>query len=187
MPEILVLSNRADLISGGDALVEIKLPAGRQSRVRQDRSRRGAASTARFAVRPNGRYHGLVTGLTNGTNVADRPTQIGRAQITITNHAIGGPVFSGAQVQPWICTTKVTSPTLDQPGPRRPARRQVQFAASVYRYRYRTLSQRLREVRPGEPACRRARWPTTTDEGKTVPYIVRIERGIINRGNHEIA
>ena len=27
-PEILVLSNRADLITGGDALVEIKWPAG---------------------------------------------------------------------------------------------------------------------------------------------------------------
>jgi len=26
-PEILVLSNRADLVSGGDALVEIKVPA----------------------------------------------------------------------------------------------------------------------------------------------------------------
>ena len=27
------------------------------------------------------------------------------ARITLTNHPIGGPVFSGPQIQPWLCTT----------------------------------------------------------------------------------
>ena len=30
------------------------------------------------------------------------------AQITINNHPSGGPVFSGPQLKPWICATKVS-------------------------------------------------------------------------------
>jgi hypothetical protein len=63
------------------------------------------SSTTCFALRPDGRYLGLVTGLRNGDNLLTVRTPLGSAQITITNHPIGGPVFSGAQVQPWICAT----------------------------------------------------------------------------------
>src|SRR5262245_60339056 len=53
--QIVVLSNRADLISGGDALVEIVLPGGvspSSVRVTVD----GLDVTGAFAVRPNGRF-----------------------------------------------------------------------------------------------------------------------------------
>ena len=92
--EIKVLSNRADLISGGDALVEVLLPAGvSASGVKIDVD--GRDITSAFALRPNGRYMGLVTGLTNGPNLLTARTPGAGAQITITNHPIGGPVFSG--------------------------------------------------------------------------------------------
>ena len=92
-PQISVLSNRADLISGGDALVEIKLPQGIKpslARVALD----GVDVTASFAMRPNGRYMGLVAGLRDGTNVLTARVPGAGAQITITNHPIGGPVIS---------------------------------------------------------------------------------------------
>src|SRR6266446_2986473 len=90
--DITVLSNRADLISGGDALIEIVLPAG--------------VDPARVRVDVDGRDIGLVTGLAERANVltARAPDGSG-ASITITNHPIGGPVFAGFQVQPWICNT----------------------------------------------------------------------------------
>src|SRR5205809_6195157 len=100
-----VLSNRAAPMSGGDALVEIVLPAGVDpASVRIDVD--GRDVTAAFAVRPNGRYMGLITALAERSNVltARGPDGAG-ASITITSHPIGGPVFAGFQVQPWICNT----------------------------------------------------------------------------------
>lgn len=104
--EIKVLSNRADLISGGHALVEVVVPIGvATSSVRVDVG--GRDVTSAFAVRPNGRFMGLVEGLTFGANVvAARAKGASAAKITITNHPNGGPVFSGPQVQPWICRTQ---------------------------------------------------------------------------------
>ena len=78
----------------------------------------GALINNMFAVRPNGRYMGLVTGLNNGDNLLTVTTSQGRAKITITNHPIGGPVFAGAQLQPWICATVVaqTVSVIGNPG-----------------------------------------------------------------------
>src|SRR3954471_15142393 len=67
-PIIHVLSNRADLISGGDALVAIDLPEnGDPSDVAVYLN--GQSIDGAFAVRANGRYEGLVTGLQDGDNV----------------------------------------------------------------------------------------------------------------------
>ena len=51
---IAVLSNRADLIAGGDALVQVR-PAGARVTVN------GRSVTKAFAVRPDGRYLALLT------------------------------------------------------------------------------------------------------------------------------
>jgi Tannase-like family of unknown function (DUF6351) len=105
LPEILVLSNRADLVSGGDALVEVVLPA----RVDPDTVRvslNGTDVTSAFAVRPNGRYEGVVTGLVVGPNDLMATMRQGpTVHLTITNHPSGGPIFAGPQVQPWVCRT----------------------------------------------------------------------------------
>src|SRR5437764_1219991 len=117
-PEIIVLSNRADLISGGDALVQINLPTAVKPALGVKVALNGAPINNMFAVRPNGRFQGLVTGLNNGDNLLTVDTPQGRAKITITNHPIGGPVFSGAQLQPWICATVVaqTVSVIGNPG-----------------------------------------------------------------------
>src|SRR3954449_7976873 len=95
-----VLSNRAYLLSGGDALVAITHAPG----VKVDVD--GRDVTDAFADRPDGRYEGLLTGLKNGPNVVNAALPDGRAaQITLVNHPIGGPVFAGPQTQPWLCTT----------------------------------------------------------------------------------
>ena len=101
--QIDVLSNRADLISAGDALVEVKLPAGTDPAsvvVTDD----GRDVSSAFALNADGRFLGLVEGLDLGDNVltATLPDGSG-ARITIVNHPNGGPVFSGPQVQPWVC------------------------------------------------------------------------------------
>ena len=181
LTEIVVLSNRADLISGGEALVEIRLPAKARAKpqdVRIDVDGRDVTSS--FAVRSDGRFYGLVTDLPMGQSMltAHVPNGPG-ARITITNHLIGGPIFSGPQVQPWACST-TSAPSL---GP--PLDAQCN-APTQHRYVYRTTTGQFAAYDPTQPLPANLA-TTTTDEGITVPYLVRIERGTMNRGIHEIA
>ncbi|MCW3056986.1 MAG: hypothetical protein JWO21_955, partial [Solirubrobacterales bacterium] len=86
-----VLSDRANLISGPEALVSVDLPRGVQaSAVKMTLG--GTDVTSQFAMRPNGSYEGLLTGLTPGSNIvtAEAPGGL-TAQATIVDHPIGGP------------------------------------------------------------------------------------------------
>src|SRR5689334_23169384 len=94
-PRIAVLSNRADLISGGNALVAVRPSSARVTL-------NGADVTSELTAR-RGRLVGVITGLVDGRNRLVAHTRRRRSRILITNHPIGGPVFAGPQVQPWIC------------------------------------------------------------------------------------
>src|SRR5436305_12179252 len=66
-PTIAVLSNRADLISGGEALVAVALPP--RTNPQQVKVRLGGRDvTSEFALRDDGQDEGLLTGLHLGTN-----------------------------------------------------------------------------------------------------------------------
>jgi hypothetical protein len=178
---IRVLSNRADLISAGDALVEVAGPG--RSAGALTVTLNGADITSRFAVRPDGRFLGLVTGLRTGRNEL-RATAPGRrqpaARIVITNHPRGGPVFAGPQVQPWDCDLHPAATGLGAP-----VDAQCN-TVTVYRYVYRsTAGGGFRPFDPAAPAADVA--TTTTDSGATVPYVVRVETGVLNRGIYSIA
>ena len=98
---IKVLSNRADLISAGDALVEVTPPSGVDA-AKIAVSVDGRDVTSQFAVRPNGRFMALLDGLKNGKSVVSASAPgASAAIITIANHPIGGPVTAGAQIKPW--------------------------------------------------------------------------------------
>ncbi|HEU0102384.1 MAG TPA: DUF6351 family protein [Mycobacteriales bacterium] len=182
--QIQVLGNRADLLSGGDALVRVALPAGATSdRVRVQLDQRDV--TGMFAFRSNGRYEGLVTGLKLGPNTLRatlrRPGSDVGATLTLTNHPIGGPVFSGPQVQPWECDTAAGGAPL---GPAVDAKCNT---PTVYRWFYRSTDA-ARGFQPydaAQPPVDLAR--TTTDTGAQVPYVVRVEYGVINRGIYSVA
>lgn len=65
---IEILSTRADLVSGGEALTQIILPPGaKPSRVKVTLGSRNV--TGEFAVRSNHEFEGLLTGLSNGANL----------------------------------------------------------------------------------------------------------------------
>src|SRR3954468_6857386 len=82
-PEIQVLSNRADLISGGDALVAVTGVDPSGVGVDVD----GRDVTDSFAVRPDGGFEGLLTDLKVGPSVVTARVPNGpTAQLTITNH-----------------------------------------------------------------------------------------------------
>jgi hypothetical protein len=170
-PKLQVLSNRADLISAGDALVAIDIGAADPASVRVTVGDRDV--TDAFAVRTNGRYEGLLDGLAVGENeltatVPDAPA----TRITIVNHPNGGPVFSGPQVQPWVCQQGARDAQCNQP--------------ETYSYEYRSsLTGLFAAYDPDNPPSDVAQ--TTTDEGVTVPFIVRTETGYQDRDQYKIA
>jgi hypothetical protein len=169
---IRVLSNRADVISGGDALVAVQVPrsvAPGQITMRLN----GRDVTDQFAVRANGRYEGRLDGLRMGGNVlaARAPGADGDTAV-IGNHSIGGPVFSGPQVQPWVCTNGSKQPKCQAP--------------TTYEYEYKSsVDGQLHPYDPENPPSDVAN--TTTQTGETVPFIVRIETGYQDRDQYKIA
>jgi hypothetical protein len=208
--EIKTLSNRADLISGGDALVEIVLP--RHSSPHRLRVRVGSRDvSSKFAVRAGGRIIGLVDGLAEGTNRVTAQADEDAASLTITNHKIGGSVISGPQVTPFACATPLAQPAQGNT-PATNASGLSTFAiddqcdiATEVKLFYRSTTAGCSMARPdpsapGVPpanACFKPFDPaaappadlamTTTDTGVTMPYVVRVERGTLNRGIYDIA
>lgn len=173
-PIIHVLSNRADLISSGDALVSIDLPARtRPNRVRvflNDRYIQGD-----FAVRPNDRYEGLVTNLRDGTNVLRVRLPDGTVQqITITNHPHAGPVLFGPQLDPWVCQSTAVDAQCNEP----PSYRYVYMSTDPSKSGFQAYD-------PNNPPSDVAN--TTTDQGVTVPFIVRVETGYQDRDQYQIS
>src|SRR3954471_21043256 len=149
--KIEVLSNRADLVSGGDALVAVSAPA----RV----FRNGTDVTPAFDRRPDGSFQGLVTDLRNGRNTlsAKLPNGSG-AELTITNRPIGGPVFSGPQIQPWVCGT-------EDAGLGEATDAQCNAPTRIsYQYKSSSTGQ-FRDYDPKSPPVDVA--TTTTDQGRT--------------------
>ncbi|WP_205698895.1 DUF6351 family protein [Conexibacter sp. SYSU D00693] len=169
--ELEVLSNRADLVSAGDALVAVDLAPGVSAdglRVRLGRR----DVTGAFAKRASGRVEGLVEGLADGRNVLTATLPGGRgARLEVTNHPNGGPVFSGPQLQPWTCQPTAVDRQCNEPP-------KVRF---LYQPRGRSL---LEPYDPASPPSDVA--TTTTDTGATVPFIVRSEVGYQDRSRYRI-
>src|SRR5262245_28995232 len=208
--QLKTLSNRADLISGGDALVEAVLHQGLS--FCQLSITIGARNvTSDFAVRADGRIVGLITGAADGpTRVIARGMGRPAGGLTITSHAIGGPVFSGPQVTPFVCATPLARPQQgDTPGTNTSGLSTEAFdaqcnIATEVKLFYRSSNPTCLNVlpdpnppaAPSPNACFKPYNPLspppdlatpTTDTGVTMPYIVRVERGTLNRGIYDIA
>jgi hypothetical protein len=176
LPQIVVLSSRADLVSGGNALVQVVLPDRVDSSTVRV-SLNGTDVTSAFAVRADGRYEGLVQGLANGANDLVASMRNGPSiHLTVTNYPNGGPMFAGPQVQPWICKNAslgLAPPTdaqCDSP------------ATSSYYYKDAATG----SFAPYDPASP----PPAASIASTltgVPYIVRVERGAMDRGIYDVA
>lgn len=167
-----VLSNRADLLSGGDALVEVSIP--RRVRPASIRVRAGGRDVTRaFAVRPDGRFVGLVRGLRVGRTAIVATSPGRRARVVVTNHPRGGPVFSGPQTRHYRCQDTARDRRCNEP--------------TRYAFLYKSsnpLRPGLRPYDPSSPPSDVA--TTTTDQGVRVPFVVRQETGYQNRDRYTI-
>jgi len=190
--EIKILSSKADMVSGGDALVQIT----------------GTIETEKISVWANGRevtsaFHGssrtqtligLVEGLTVGKNRLEvKSGSEVLARLEIVNHGLAGPIFSGPHQTPFICGTEPSGlgAPLDADCS---AKTQVTY---VYKSTQPPTPANQNSQPNAPPAGFKVYDPkapqpsdiaeVTTTEGKKVRYIVRWERGTVNRAIYEIA
>jgi hypothetical protein len=166
-----VLSGRADLVSAGDALVQVLVPA----RVRTATLRVTAGTTdvtGAFVLRRDGRRTARLQGLPVGpSRLVARAARARSAVLRITNHPNGGPVFSGPQLRTWRCQATALDAQCNAP-PR-------------YDFAYQPAGGR--DFRPYDPARPPADvGTTTTDTGVKVPFIIRSETGYQDRDQYQI-
>jgi Tannase-like family of unknown function (DUF6351) len=171
-PEIYVLSNRPDLISGGDVLIEVALPPATPP-ASVALLANGSPAAAVAGLDPDGRYIARITGLALGSNtLTAQVAGVGDASAVVVNHPNGGPVFSGPQVQPWTCQAGALDAQCNQP------------PEYTLLYQSTDPTQGLQPYDPQSPPTDVAN--TTTDAGVTVPFIVRQERGFQDRDEYKI-
>jgi hypothetical protein len=215
--EIEILSSTPDQVSGGDALVRVQgagLPQSWSLRLN------GVDVTDALAPVPEGgALEGVVSGFTLGQNLLELKPHPNAsavvASLVVHNHPAQGPIFSGPQQQPFVCTTArvgLGQPIVDNqdaigipvaqedengsyPSDGRgypTAEAQIVgwskdcAAERHFEYVYRTTGGSFESYDPGAPLPGDAAMTTTLD-GHDVPYIVRWERGTINRFVYSVA
>ncbi len=216
---IEILSSDSEQVSGGDALVRVAFP-GKKVKKNARLYLNGVDVTSQLEPL-GGDLVGVVQGFVEGDNwlwlKSSSTAWWPKAALHVTNYPIGGPIFSGPQQQPFVCTTArngLGQPFVDNQdgiGIRvaqedaggnypRDARGYPTADATIigysencagntrFQYQYRNVSGAFVAL-PGGPS---GPLPadiasTTTLDGHTVPYIVRWERGTINRFIYSIA
>ena len=181
--EITTLSTRPFAVSGGDVLVEVKVP----HYVRHKDlviNLNGKDVSSVFQAESSRRLRGLVAGLKEGRNVVTvgaryHHRNVHFEKLEITNFPLSGEIFAPHQ-RPWICETEASG--LGAPPAEPPC-----VAVTRYEWFYRTTAgtfQPLMSLAPPFPADLAQ---TTTIDGNTVNYIVRVESGVINESIYRIA
>lgn len=162
---IQVLSNRADLVSGDDVLVRITAPR----RAGALRVWLGGRDVSRkFRTRSTV----LLSGLSLGRNLlVARAAGARPDRVVITNHRNGGPVFSGPAAAAYDCQDTARDALCNEP--------------ARYSFLYKPVGSSALE--PYDPAAPATDVDTaTTDQGRTVPFIVRREDGHQDRDRYAI-
>ena len=191
--QLRVLSSPPQWVSGGDARVEVRAAPGLHDKL--ELWLNGRKLDVALVSKP-GRLEGLISGLALGDNrleVRHKSSGV-RDTLILTNHPITGPMFSGAQQMPFVCTTTqggiaqqplIDSPTpsghavLDVGGNRIGYSRNCSIRVSVS-YQYRSAANSWKAL-PGDGSRPADMSTVTLADGRTVDFVIRREVGSINR------
>jgi len=183
---IRILSSQPDFVSGGDSRLRVVLPPGVDF---EDISLHldGDDATDQLNEQPDDHaLEGVVNGLAEGTNTLELLNRRGVvADLTVVNHPQTGPIFSGPQQQPFGCALENFDdlPDLTPVNPGDPEDCEAEDRVD-YLYKDTAGDFNLFDPSTGVPSDVAE---TTTTEGETIDYIVRVERGTINRFLYSIA
>jgi len=179
---ISTISTKPQLVTGGDVLAAVDVSGGANPAKVKVRLN-GADVTADFAPRPDNpdRLVGLVDGLAGGDNLFTSygPGVKKPARLSVFNSPITGPVFSGPQQTPFFCRTEDAGLG--------PATDADCSAATTVTYYYRAANNTFKPLPDPNAAYPADGVQTTTRDGVTVDYVVRLETGVINRSIYRFA
>ena len=191
------------LVSGGEVLLRVALPTDADAAAATvllngtDVSSAFREAPADRLGRPGRALLGLLEGLADGDSTITVRLGDAQAELTVTNYPVAGPIFSGEHLDPYFCLGELA------PGRDGTARRFAIGNGDVLLgeshgedcsldtrvdFVYRTTGSEPSFAPMPEDASRPADLAeTTTTEGRTVPYIVRLETGTINRAIYQTA
>ena len=188
-----VVSSPPELVSGGAARVEVAVPAG-VALIDVTVELNGIDVTAAFGPDPEGNHQleGVLAGLPLGeSTLAARVPGPGKArpnrvELAIVNYPITGPMFSGPRQEVFLCSTAdhrataLLGPVIDQP---------TCSVETQVGFFYRSTSPAPNPWKPFDPSAPRPgdMATVTTLDGRTVDFVIRWERGTINRFIYSIA
>jgi Tannase-like family of unknown function (DUF6351) len=187
---ISVVSSPAQYVSGGDARIEIAVPDA-TALGDVEVTLNGNDVTSAFGPDPEGNHQleGVVSGLPLGPSTLAASTHK-QAQgnkyydeVTLTNNPLQGPIFSGPHQKVFVCATAGNAAGMGLPPiPQSPTCE----TPTVVSFVYRNLAGQFLDYNPASPPPASSIEMTTTMDGKTVPMILRWERGVINRFMYSI-
>ncbi|SDS33007.1 hypothetical protein SAMN04489812_1584 [Microlunatus soli] len=179
---IETLSSRPEVVSGGDARVRITVPRNASPKSVRVRTADGD-HTDEFRTTGRHTLEGVLTGLPDGRSTIVATAAGQRSTLKVTNHPITGPVFAGPAEQPFVCQTEkfkladgsTLGPALDDDCSIEPRTDYV----------YRTAADTWKALPADAQDDQRSRpddLQMITVDGRTVPFIVRIDTSTIDRG-----
>jgi hypothetical protein len=163
------LSTRPEYVTGGDVVVRVS-GANREA---VTLSRDGTDISDVLQSDSSGGWTGLVTDLTEGSNTLVARQGDDEATLEVVNHPTTGPLFAGPHLEPYVCTAERLGlgPVIDDDC----------SAPTKTSWSYITVDD---EVKPlDDPSA-----PLPADVAMVVrgdvsmPFVVRVEQGVINRG-----
>ena len=198
---IEVLSSAPELVSGGDARIAVK---GSAEALAQLTFWLNGAPIAPPMTHSAAGVEGVIDGLAPGRNVLQVRTGARRSHlagsVTLINHPVSGPMFTGPHQLPFICRSQeaglgqpladnhaaIGHPVFDAAGMLAGHSRYCQIERRVSHFYYSRQG-----FKPFDPATGYATPPadlqTIELDGKSLPFVVRVEAGAINRFLYNIA
>lgn len=179
---INVVSSRPEMATGGSALVEVPLPS-RVTKSDLKISLNGQDVSNAFQTTDRASLIGKVEGLKPGENTIEATYNSSGAVIgkrVVTNTDSAGPLFAGPHQRPWICETAASG--LGPPPASGPC-----VAPSTVAWYYKNTAGAFVPLVSLAPPFPSDVVKTTTIDGATVDFIVRVESGTIDETIYRIA
>ena len=180
-----VLSSEKDQVSGGEARIQVVMPENVTSEYLSVQLNGADVKSVLVEDLVNHTLTGVITGLALGENTlqvssASNDYPVTPLDVVLTNHSLVGPIFSGPQQQPFYCNAEdMAAIGLDAPDGNCMADTLVSFKYLTTAGAWADYTQGME--RPDDMST------TTTSDGIELDFIVRWERGTINRFMFSIA
>src|SRR5690606_7798381 len=191
-----VVSSPPQYVSGGDARIEVRVPSGMQNKVELYLNGRRISANLKPTRAGSDRLQAVISGLAQGENRLEAliKGRWDRDVIKLINYPITGPMFSGPQQHPFVCTTTQGAvgrqPVVESATP--PGTRVFDSAGNVIGYSRDCSIETFVTYLYRTTANTWANWPAdgsrpadlaqvTLPDGRTVDFVVRREVGSINR------